>query len=601
MNIPCDKAIRCPGPTSQGYDYPVANFSSERPDQNIIPSINYDGTPVPIDGSPGTWATKGCVSWCISNISQADADLCAARQAILCVPGPEPVTPTPDNPNPPPVTPGPGPTPNPFPGPGPGPVPNPNPGPGPVPGTYPTKYGNTPQTCTLTCPNGEVFTETIAAGQVIGSNQSEADSIAYSLACKAVQNKIICTTSLSGFYCADPFFDNLEYEFAFEMTTGSPPVTWSVVGGSLPPGLVLETNGELHGFPYMPGFYNFTVRGTNAAGAFSDSECTFEVLGLNLPSPTLDPAGVDNAYSLQLDSGGTGISYWISDGSLPNGITLSDSGLLTGTPDTVGTSTFVVAIEDSFTNVCTYELTLRIKGPKITCPAPGTGTVCTNWAGGNFSAVPAGCTFSGTPPSSLTMNAAGVVSGVPSSEGTLPFVVTVFDPASGDTNTRSCDFVIAADGTGVAKALEDTGVWTESLVGGQPAGTVYTGSIDDGSGVITVSRPVGSGAGTSYHRYATVLSKCAAEPSYKIYWTLSLLYQQTNPDITNNIQLWINNTQVYVGGGGTTGFSTLGDVDIVNDTTAVNTRLDLQLGSSKIATDAFTGVVTLTMSPLRPN
>ena len=323
MIIPCDKAIRCPGVTSQGYDYPVANFSSERPDENIIPVINYDGDPPPLDGNPNTFVTKGCVSWCISNTSQLEADLCAAAQAVLCIPD----------------TPGgggggggggAGPTPSTKASPGPGR------GPGPVPGTNPKKYGNNAQTCSVTCPNGQVFTATIDAGKVVSNSQAKADAIVHSLACKEAQKKVICIVTFNGFACADPLFSDLEYEFTFTAITSAPPLTWSISGGSLPPGIVLETTGELHGFPYQPGFYNFVVQATDANGNTTNTANTFQVFGIT--NPNLPNGTVGVAYSEQiLTGGGTApVTFALSVGSsLPVGLTLSSSGMISGTPTVV--------------------------------------------------------------------------------------------------------------------------------------------------------------------------------------------------------------------------------------------------------------------------
>jgi hypothetical protein len=46
----------------------------------------------------------------------------------------------------------------------------------------------------------------------------------------------------------------------------TPPFTWTLSGGSLPPGLTLLSNGQILGIPTATGTFTFTVRVTDAAG-----------------------------------------------------------------------------------------------------------------------------------------------------------------------------------------------------------------------------------------------------------------------------------------------------------------------------------------------
>lgn len=97
MNMPCPNAINCPG-----TDNPVANFSSEVPDQTIYLHIGYG-----FDDPPGTNfpPSPNCVTFTQSVISQSDAETCATVSQRECVNG-LPVaetstacTVTPSNPN----------------------------------------------------------------------------------------------------------------------------------------------------------------------------------------------------------------------------------------------------------------------------------------------------------------------------------------------------------------------------------------------------------------------------------------------------------------------------------------------------------------------
>lgn len=60
--------------------------------------------------------------------------------------------------------------------------------------------------------------------------------------------------------------ENFFYQHLFK-AAGTIPITWSVVSGSLPPGIGLDSaTGSLAGTPVVDGSYSFTVRATNAYG-----------------------------------------------------------------------------------------------------------------------------------------------------------------------------------------------------------------------------------------------------------------------------------------------------------------------------------------------
>ena len=55
------------------------------------------------------------------------------------------------------------------------------------------------------------------------------------------------------------------YAATFTATGGTQPYSWSVTSGKLPPGLALNTNGDLSGVPTATGTFSFTVTVTDAA------------------------------------------------------------------------------------------------------------------------------------------------------------------------------------------------------------------------------------------------------------------------------------------------------------------------------------------------
>jgi hypothetical protein len=56
------------------------------------------------------------------------------------------------------------------------------------------------------------------------------------------------------------------FKAAFEVSGGSEPYKFARVGGTLPPGVVLGSDGTLRGKPRRAGNFGFTVRATDANG-----------------------------------------------------------------------------------------------------------------------------------------------------------------------------------------------------------------------------------------------------------------------------------------------------------------------------------------------
>jgi YD repeat-containing protein len=128
--------------------------------------------------------------------------------------------------------------------------------------------------------------------------------------------------------------------------------TFSVSTGALPAGLSLAAGGVLSGTPSAIGTSNFTIRASDSASHLGSQAYSVTI---NAATLTLSPASLPNgtvgtAYSRTITaSGGTGSGYTYSllSGTLPAGLNLSSSGLLSGTPAANGTSNFTVRATDS--------------------------------------------------------------------------------------------------------------------------------------------------------------------------------------------------------------------------------------------------------------
>ncbi len=118
----------------------------------------------------------------------------------------------------------------------------------------------------------------------------------------------------------------------------SRPVRWKVLEGDLPPGLVLEDTVTerviLAGNPTNSGVFRFRLEATDGQGRSDSVTYTIFVAGSGVKLTGELPPSLDHgaAVNVQLNpsSSVTGARFWTLDGALPPGLTLSESGLVSG-------------------------------------------------------------------------------------------------------------------------------------------------------------------------------------------------------------------------------------------------------------------------------
>lgn len=132
--------------------------------------------------------------------------------------------------------------------------------------------------------------------------------------------------------------------------SGSTP-TYSIVSGSLPTGLSLNSStGLISGTASTSLTATFTVRATDANSKYSDRTFTLPNSGPTwvTSAGALTIATLSSAYSATLSASDDGtLTYSVSSGSLPTGLTLNSStGAITGTPTASGDNSFAVTVSD---------------------------------------------------------------------------------------------------------------------------------------------------------------------------------------------------------------------------------------------------------------
>ncbi len=141
------------------------------------------------------------------------------------------------------------------------------------------------------------------------------------------------------------------YATTLQASGGVLPYRWSVIDGTLPDGITLDSvTGAVSGNPAVQGDSAFTVEVRDATDAAAATPLSIHVI----PAVAIETsvlagatATLDSAQALQA-TGGLGTYTWaVTGGALPAGLTLSANGLLSGTPAVPGTYMFDVTAFDA--------------------------------------------------------------------------------------------------------------------------------------------------------------------------------------------------------------------------------------------------------------
>ena len=288
------------------------------------------------------------------------------------------------------------------------------------------------------------------------------------------------------------------YDQTVNATGGTGSLTFGLQsGGSLPNGLSLNSaTGAITGTPTVIGAFTFHIVVTDS---LSDSATEAYTVNINAP-PAIVTTSLDDwdqnlaGYNQSVStSGGTGtFTFSLQSGdSLPAGLSLSTSGVITGTPTAAGTTTFHVIASDSLGDQATQAYTVVINAP-LTITTTTLADWDQNLAGYNQTVKTSGGTGTLTfglqsgdsLPNGLSLNSAsGVITGTPTTIGGATFHIVVADGV-GAMATQGYTVHINADPAITTTSLED---WDQNF-----SGYDQTVAVSGGTGALTFSVHAGN-------------------------------------------------------------------------------------------------------------
>jgi hypothetical protein len=359
---------------------------------------------------------------------------------------------------------------------------------------------------------GGTYTITISASNGIGSPGTQSFTLTVD------QAPSITSISSTTFTVGSPG--------SFTVTSASgtnPTATFSVTGGSLPSGVTLAGSGLLSGTPAAGtgGVYNFTITASNGVSPDATQSFTLTVdqaPSITSASSTTFTVGTNGSFTVTSATGTyPAATFSVFSGNLPTGVTLSNSGSLSGTPaaGTGGTYTVTITASNGVGSPSEQTFTLTVdQPPSITSGSSATFTV---GSFGSFSVTtaagtyPTATTFSetGTLPTGVTFNGStGVLSGtlaagtggvynnitIFATNGVSPsaqqsFTLTV-DQAPSITSASSTTFTVGTLGSFTVTSASGT---YPAAVFSKTGGTLPNGVTLSGSGVLSGIPSAGTG------------------------------------------------------------------------------------------------------------
>jgi len=246
-------------------------------------------------------------------------------------------------------------------------------------------------------------------------------------------------------------FVNTEFSYTFTPLNYAGAVTFTATSPALPAGVTLSSGGVLSGMPTTAGNYQINFKISDGVDTvFRGDQLSVYAVDISTPG-ALPNATIGASYSTTLvATGGTGgYAYSLTGGGLPNGLSMSASGAITGTITSAGTGLygFDVTVSDSSNNSYQKTMSIDVLSGTVEQTQVTLGTIDDAVVGNSYGwQIPICCggkapftwTAAGLPPGMSIRYGSGVTSdyiypgfgeiwGVPSVAGNYTVTVTVTD------------------------------------------------------------------------------------------------------------------------------------------------------------------------------
>jgi large repetitive protein len=241
------------------------------------------------------------------------------------------------------------------------------------------------------------------------------------------------------------------YEYEIGSHAGCLPHHLVIDSGQLPPGLKLRQVNDhmsvVEGVATEAGTFSAWIELIDCANKSAQTLFTFDVWARRwaITTASLESAVLGSPYSATLAGAGpdSDVTWELTQGALPAGLTLAPNGTISGTPTAGGSSTFTVeatAKEKNFgpTRVDSKQFALNVLAPLAARVSRTTAEVKTHF---RATLVPSGgqgpYTWAATGvPAGLAVGADGTISGVPKRAGTVTLTARLSDATGASSEIR---------------------------------------------------------------------------------------------------------------------------------------------------------------------
>jgi uncharacterized protein (TIGR03437 family) len=298
------------------------------------------------------------------------------------------------------------------------------------------------------------------------------------------------TTSLPNATASQP------YSTAVGVAGGTSPYFYAATG--LPDGLEISTTGNISGTASTPGQYLVGIVVTDATETRISQVFQLTVdPPFSIITPTLMNGSVGQPYFQQIAvSPGGVLPYTFIASGLPNGLSMTLKGMLSGTPSQAGTFTITITVFDAVNKSISSDLPITIySAPAITTSSPlapataGQSYQTMLSASGGVGPYVYFILTGGVP--GLTLGLDGTLSGIPTTAGTFNLLVQVIDQLRNNTN-KSLTLVVNAGSQPLSVAPGSLqfssnvgaaqGPQNLTVTSGGTASVPFSIAIDDGKG-----------------------------------------------------------------------------------------------------------------------